>query len=72
MKQPNCPLNPSLGVTLDPISESEQNQLTVDKPQRGGGGGKGEEGVKRKKKEGKRESVQHMEGSRGNKTGEDG
>jgi len=35
-----------LRVTLDPISKSEQNQLTVDKPQRG----KGEEGVKRKKR----------------------
>lgn len=32
----DCPLNPSLGVTLDPISKSEQNQLlTVDEPQKG-------------------------------------
>lgn len=46
----DCPLNPSLGVTLDSISKSEQNQLsTVDEPQRG----KRREGrIKRKRKEG--------------------
>lgn len=45
----DCPLNPSLGVTLDPISKSEQNQLsTVDEPQRGKRrGGR----IKRKRKE---------------------
>lgn len=54
MKQPNCPLNPSLGVTLDPISESEQNQLTVDKPQRGG---RERRRGSKEKKEGRKERI---------------
>lgn len=47
----------------------------MDKPQKEGGEGKGGSKEKEKrggKKGGRRESVQHMEGSRGHKTGEDG
>lgn len=66
IKQPELPSQPFTRSHTGPNSKSEQNQLTVDKPQRG----KGEEGVKRKK--GRRESVQHMEGRGVHKTGEDG